>query len=109
MALMDEHLLSLHDAAKILPVHGAKRIHMSTLWRWCRKGIGGVRLEYLRVGRRIITSREAMGRFFEAVAKRDEVPGEGTADPPHFQMTRAPAERLRDIERAERELQNAGI
>lgn len=59
--------LTLAQAAKLLPGNP----NPSTLWRWCRQGVGGVRLEYRRVGRQIITSRDALQRFSEELTKRD--------------------------------------
>ncbi len=56
----NERLLSLTEASKVLPRIGGRKPAVSTLWRWRRKGLRGVCLEYLRVGRRIVTSREAL-------------------------------------------------
>lgn len=66
--LQIETKLSLSQAAKQAP----GRPHASTLWRWCRGGLHGVRLEYVRFGRRIFTSMEAMDRFAAALAAHDE-------------------------------------
>lgn len=63
-----EAKLTLTQAAKRSP----GRPHASTVWRWCRAGLNGVRLEYVRFGRRIFTSAEALERFVEALAKTDE-------------------------------------
>jgi hypothetical protein len=35
-----ETIVSLTEATKILPKVNGKRPANSTLWRWCRKGIG---------------------------------------------------------------------
>lgn len=66
----NEEAMSLAEAAKSLPRVNGRRPSLSTLWRWCRKGLKGVRLDYLRVGRKIVTSREAMNRFFAALTGR---------------------------------------
>ena len=66
-----ENLLSLSEAARVLPPVDGKRPHVSTIWRWCRKGLNGVTLEYCRLGRRIVTSPEALGRFTNALAAAD--------------------------------------
>jgi hypothetical protein len=76
--LTREDLLSLSEAARYLPTVNGKKHATSTLYRWCRRGIGGIRLEYIRVGRTIATSREALDRFFAALAEVDEF---GVRDP----------------------------
>jgi hypothetical protein len=60
-------LLHLSQAARLLP----HRPHASTLWRWCRKGYRGVRLEYSRMGKRIYVTAESLERFGEAVARAE--------------------------------------
>lgn len=70
---LQDNLLTLPEAALTLPRVGGKGTpHPSTLWRWCRLGLGGVKLEYLRLGRRIVTSREALDRFAKALAESDD-------------------------------------
>lgn len=72
MDLKHEEVISLSDACRVIPPINGKKTHPSTIWRWCRKGIRGVCLEYVRVGRRMCTSREALGRFFKALADTDQ-------------------------------------
>lgn len=43
----------------------------STAWRWCKQGVRGVKLEYLRAGRRIVTSVEAIQRFSDRLTQLD--------------------------------------
>jgi hypothetical protein len=64
-------LLTLSQAAKRLPRTNGRRIHSSTLWRWCRKGCKGVRLPYFRVGRSIMVTEDGLNRFFTELAKLD--------------------------------------
>jgi hypothetical protein len=66
-----ESIVTLTEATKILPPLNGRRPAISTLWRWCRKGLRGVHLEYIRVGRNIATSREALGRFVNRLAEAD--------------------------------------
>ena len=68
-----ETTLSLSEAARHLPAIDGKKPHASTLWRWCRKGVGPkqTRLEYVRFGHRIVTSVEAIQRFTERLAEAD--------------------------------------
>lgn len=68
----NEKRISLKQAAKSIPTFDGNSIHAGTVWRWCRKGLRGVRLEYVRCGRRIATSEEALNRFFNKLTKLDE-------------------------------------
>jgi hypothetical protein len=54
-----EKLLSLSEAAELLP----NRPHVSTLWRWCRRGVKGVRLRTLIVGGRRYTTPSFLEDF----------------------------------------------
>lgn len=68
----NEDLITLAQATKFWP----GRPHVSTLWRACRRGIVAangerIRLEHGRYGGKIFTSREAIARFGEAIAKAD--------------------------------------
>lgn len=63
-------LLTLEEAAYTLP----RPPHMTTIWRWCRKGLNGIRLEYLRIGGRIYVPREALEAFGRARAAADREP-----------------------------------
>ena len=88
---LSETLITLTQAAQMLP----GRPHVSTLWRWYRRGIRGVRLEtYVLAGRRF-TSVEALERF--AAATTAAANGER---PP----VRTPRQRERAIAAAEAEL-----
>ena len=60
--------ITLTAAAKRVP----GRPHPSTLWRWCRRGIRGVRLRYLKVGRCIYTTAADLEQFFTAVTEADQ-------------------------------------
>jgi len=69
-----EELVTLADAVQLVPRTGGKRVHFSTLWRWALRGVRGHRLEHVRVGRTICTSREALNRFFHALADQPAEP-----------------------------------
>jgi hypothetical protein len=43
--------------------------NLSTLYRWCYKGVKGVRLETVCIGGARKTSREALERFFQATTQ----------------------------------------
>ena len=103
-----EELLSLTQATKVMPQIKGKRPAISTLWRWCRKGLNGVCLEYVRVGRKIATSREALNRFFNALAETDE----RMVSPPRPQrpaIRSTSRSRQRAIDEAERICHEAGL
>jgi len=68
----DEELITLTEATRRLPKVDGKKVSVCTLWRWCRKGLRGVFLEYVRVGRRICTTRQALLRFFSELADLDD-------------------------------------
>lgn len=68
--LKNEDLLDLKEAGQ----HA--RCSANAVWRWCRKGVVArsgrrVRLEHIRSPRKILTSREAIQRFFAAIAAED--------------------------------------
>ena len=88
-----EQLVTLTAAAKLLP----DRPSATTMWRWTTKGVRGRVLETVALGGKVYTSVEALQRF----AVHGGTPEQST--------TRTPAARQRDIERAERELAEAGI
>ncbi len=70
-SLLDESPLTLAEAARALPrLRGGKRVHVATLYRWVSRGVAGVRLESLRLGRTVVTSREALQRFAERLGGR---------------------------------------
>ena len=68
ISLESESLLCLADAANSLPSAQGRKVHQSTIWRWCSRGVRGVRLEHRRIGTRYFTSREALSRFIDRMA-----------------------------------------
>jgi hypothetical protein len=87
MALYDDNLLSLREATQYVPAINGKRHATSTLYRWCRHGINGVKLEYVRIGRNIATTAEALDRFFKALAEADSNAGPGIHNLTHAVKT----------------------
>jgi hypothetical protein len=62
--LLRENSISLTEAAGLVPPGRRGRpTHLSTLLRWIKPGVRGVRLEAVRLGGRWVTSREALQRF----------------------------------------------
>ena len=68
----EEDLITLTEATKHLPKVDGKRTCVCTLWRWCRRGLRGVVLEYVCVGQNIRTTRQALLRFCSELADPDE-------------------------------------
>lgn len=108
--LFDEEPLTLTEATKALPSLNGRRLHVSTLWRWARKGVHGVQLETRRIGVRIVTSREALERFTKTLAelpeRRDSTGYGPRVEKPAMSCQAA---RKRAQEAAARTLDRAGI
>jgi Protein of unknown function (DUF1580) len=72
--LMGEGLITLAEAAAHFPgARGAARVNPSTLFRWCKKGTRAsdgrvVRLEFVRAGCRLLTSKPALSRYLAALS-----------------------------------------
>jgi len=78
----DDPLVTLAEASRRLPKIDGRKIAVATIWRWCRRGLRGVRLQYVRVGRRICTTHKALLHFFAALSSLDEQAAQ--ADRPSF-------------------------
>ncbi len=51
--------LTISKAVRVIP----GQPNPSTVWRWCTVGVGGVRLQSVRFGRRLFTTREWIKEF----------------------------------------------
>lgn len=72
--LSSHDLISFPEAARLLK--GLGDPSPISVWRWARRGLLSrsgrrVRLDHVRVGARLFTSREALQEFFSAVAASD--------------------------------------
>jgi hypothetical protein len=92
-----EDLISIAQAAKSLPTRPSVR----TVWRWIQKGCRGVKLETVAIGGRRYTSRQAIGRF---IAERTT--DEYRRPESSVQLS---GQRQKQVDRAERDLDRAGI
>jgi hypothetical protein len=72
-----EQVFTFAELAKRLPRVGEKKIHVSTLHRWCRRGVRGVQLECRMLGRRMVTSLEAVDRFSARLAEAGRLSSHG--------------------------------
>lgn len=74
-----EELIPLGNAAQRVPGRlGKPGVHVSTMTRWCHEGINDERLEFVKVGGRILTSMAAVERFITRVTAA----GRGSPTPP---------------------------
>jgi hypothetical protein len=64
-ATFADDLLSLSAGAKLVPSKPAP----STLWRWSKRGVFGVKLQVLCSGGRIFVRRSELVRFCDAVTQ----------------------------------------
>lgn len=65
--ILSEDVLTLADARKELSKLTGKRPDKATMTRWIHRGVGGVRLEAVRIGgSHLLTSRQAITRFIVA-------------------------------------------
>lgn len=72
--ILREELVSFRQLAASLPRRRKNRpIHTSTIHRWRRPGLRGVRLDAVRIGGAWHTSREAFARFCEQMTATDQV------------------------------------
>lgn len=62
-----ENLISFNDCRKwLVSQYGLQRVDISTIYRWSSpRGLSGVRLEFLQIGGKRMTSHEAIARFFQ--------------------------------------------
>ncbi len=63
-----ETLVTLSRAADHYPPVNGQHPHPSTVFRHAIQGVDGIRLDTIRVGGRLVTSVEAVGRFIRAVS-----------------------------------------
>ncbi len=76
--LLAEELISLAAAARLFPgARGAVRVNPATVHRWCTKGTrtpdgNVVKLEFVRAGCRVLTSRQAVARYVAALSVAPE-------------------------------------
>ena len=87
----------------LVPQHLQKtfghKVHIASIYRWVNRGLGGVRLETIKVGSKRFTSAQALDRLFNAATERKQEDNKT-----------APAERKsRNEKRIENEAKRLGI
>jgi hypothetical protein len=69
---LTEEVRPISKATKWIPPRRYDRPpHASCLFRWAKHGLRGIKLETLRVGGTLCTSRQALERFFARLAELD--------------------------------------
>lgn len=110
-----EELITPNEAARRLPHIDGRKVHLTAVWRWCMKGVGPehIKLDHVRIRRRICTTEAALHRFMHASAAaavaRLEKPTFQMPPKLHKPRTRTEEQRAKDIARAEAVLKAAGI
>ncbi|MCC7389830.1 MAG: DUF1580 domain-containing protein [Phycisphaerales bacterium] len=70
---LDDELLTLAQAATLIPSRRVGRsTAASTLFRWARHGLRGVRLEVIQLGGTKYTTRSALERFFARLSDTED-------------------------------------
>lgn len=101
--VLDEQIVTLKEACKLLPRRNGRRMHVATVYRWSVAGVRGVVLETIQVGGARCTSLEAIRRFCEELTYNTGVRR------PRRKRARISADAAERVRRAERELVEAGI
>ena len=65
-----EQVIPLRRVPDYLERRGAKRPHLSAIYRWALAGLHGVRLETVRIGGVMHTSAQALDRWTKILTAR---------------------------------------
>jgi hypothetical protein len=65
LSLLTEDLISFNEVPPMLQM----RVHVSTIWRWANRGIGGVKLETIKLGGKTLTTSQAVTRFIRKTSR----------------------------------------
>jgi|GEM_PF-1197950 len=108
-----ERLISLEEAAKLLPGRDGGTVHYITIGLYCRRGKLGVRLDSVLAGPCRCTSVEAVARFIEGVTAASKAMagrrGRKAAPPEQARIAgRTQLEAARAARQAIRDLEAAG-
>jgi len=103
--LFSENVYSLKEASKVIPgIRGGKKPHIASLYRWCKKGVNGVKLESIQVGGTLCTSLQAIQRFCNKLSEPEQAEIKGQA-----QQNATLNRREREIDKANKELEKQGM
>lgn len=65
--VLNETVISIERAVEMFPAVDGQKPHPVTVSRWIQRGVRGVKLEGAIIGRRVVTSAEAVERFLDAL------------------------------------------
>lgn len=64
--VLTEDVLTLTQARDEIASVTGRKIDKSTICRWIHRGVGGTRLDAVRMGNSLLVSRQSLTRFIEA-------------------------------------------
>lgn len=67
--ILSEDVIDSKECRREIEKIKGRRPDKTTVYRWFLRGVRGVRLEHVRIGNTILTSRQAITRFIEATSK----------------------------------------
>ena len=65
LMLLTENLLTIAQVTDEIHATTGRRPNRATVHRWMTRGVGGYKLESVRIGRSVFSSRESLTRFIE--------------------------------------------
>ncbi|MBW7866478.1 MAG: DUF1580 domain-containing protein [Candidatus Hydrogenedentes bacterium] len=103
-------LIPLNQIPHHIPCVNGRRPDVSTCWRWITAGVGGIRLEGRRYGRKWFTTAQALDDFARALAD-DSIQklNAPKATAPTTPKTRSAARLQREQDEAEARLRASGM
>lgn len=104
-------LLTLADVARRLPPGpSGRKPSTCAIWRWCVKGVDGIKLPAIRLGSTWYVKPSALESFGAALAAKsiEKLDKPTCAPPAHRGRPRSEARRARDIEAAKEILRREG-
>ncbi len=100
-----EHLIAPREYCEMRPPgRNGRPMHIATAYRHIFNGVRGIKLEHVKIGSQIYTSREAVQRFIEAMTDLPRGKSPSPAKPP-----RTTAARSKAFARAEAALDDLGV
>jgi hypothetical protein len=64
--VLTEDVLTVKQAQSELEAITGRRYDKATFPRWMFRGVGGIKLDHVRVGNQLLTSKQALHRFIAA-------------------------------------------
>jgi len=97
--ILEGQLLSLSQAVRLLwmPRRNGRPIHVATLYRWATRGVKGVRLQTVMVGRTRCVTEQALHEFFDSLGQYNETQRSAPIRPQGQGQRNHAARRAREI------------